>query len=273
MLGKLMKYEVKATQRIFLPLYGLIFIFALVIRLFMSLNMQNARGMAIMPFAITMAIYCLLIAAVFVMTLVVTIQRFHKNLLGDEGYLSFTLPVTVHSHISSKMIVSLMWSVASLIVSVLSAMILVNDPTAWEKMREFMHQVGLMFVNKYGFWCGLIIIEIIAFMIVGTLSCILQLYASVTVGNFSSKHKLLAGFGAFIGFSVVEQILTSFLFSIGSNLLSDSAIHTFWNGIDDLGKLQSVAGIIGASLAYEAVFGLAFYFLTNWLLSDKLNLE
>lgn len=273
MLGKLMKYEIRATQRIFLPLYGLIFVFALLIRLFMSLNMQNAQGMAIMPFAITMAIYCLLIAAVFVMTLVVTIQRFHKNLLGDEGYLSFTLPVTVHSHISSKMIISLMWSVASLIVSVLSAMILVTSQTDLTKIREFMCQFGQVFMNKYGFWCGLIIVELIALMIVGTLSFILQLYASVTVGNFSSKHKLLAGFGAFIGFSVVEQILTSFLFNIGNNLTSDNALRAFWNGTDDLGKLQGIAGFMGAGLAYEAVFGLAFYFLTNWLLSDKLNLE
>ncbi len=70
-------------------------------------------GWRIIPFAISMTIYCLLIAAVFVMTLVVTIQRFNKNLLGDEGYLSFTLPVKVTATSYSKMIISLMWTVLS----------------------------------------------------------------------------------------------------------------------------------------------------------------
>lgn len=268
-----MKYEIKATQRTFLPLYGLILAFAIVIRVFRTLNMQNAEGMAILPFAITIAIYCVLIAAVFVMTLVVTIQRFQKNLLGDEGYLSFTLPVSVHSHISSKMIVSLMWTILSLIVSVGSIMILVTDYSVTDQMRNAWKQMTQMFSGKYGFWGGLIVAEIIVLMLVSTLTCILQLYASVTVGNFSSKHKLLAGFGAFIGFCVIEGIVTSILVNVGVNLASNGALDLFWNRIDDLGKLQSVAGVFGASIVYEALFGLAFYFLTNWLLSDKLNLE
>lgn len=137
MLGKLMKYEIKATQRIFLPLYGLILVFALLIKVFMLFNIQNARGMAIIPFVITMIIYCVLIAAVCVMTLVVTIQRFNKNLLGDEGYLSFTLPVKVHSHIDSKMIISLMWTVLSLIVSAVSIFILASDNSTASRFGDF----------------------------------------------------------------------------------------------------------------------------------------
>jgi hypothetical protein len=47
------------------------------------------------------------------MTLIVLIQRFYKNLLGDEGYLMFTLPVQSWSHILSKLAVSMLWTVVS----------------------------------------------------------------------------------------------------------------------------------------------------------------
>lgn len=273
MLGKLMKYELKATQRIFLPLYGLIFILALLNKLFMTLNLQHADGMAVVPFAISITVYCLLIAAVFIMTLVVTVQRFNKNLLGDEGYLSFTLPVKVRSHIVSKMIISLMWTILSGIVAILSVIILAADSNTSRQIQSFFQQLGSMFCGKDGFWGGLLLIELIAFILLAIFACILQFYASVTVGHFSSRHKLLAGFGAFIGFGIIEQIVSSILVSIGIKMVSDESIRRFWNGISDLGKLQSVEAAIGVALIYEAVFGLAFYFLTNWLLSDKLNLE
>lgn len=56
--------------------------------------------------------------ALGVLTIVVTIQRFRKNLLGDEGYLMFTLPVSTSSLILSKCITALIYAVLSFIVAV-----------------------------------------------------------------------------------------------------------------------------------------------------------
>ena len=53
---------------------------------------------------ITMAMSTLcfgLFMAAFVLTLIIQIQRFSKNLLGDEGYLMFTLPASVSQHITA----------------------------------------------------------------------------------------------------------------------------------------------------------------------------
>jgi hypothetical protein len=269
MLGKLMKYEIKATQRIFLPLYGLILVFALLIKVFMLFNIQNARGMAIIPFVITMIIYCVLIAAVCVMTLVVTIQRFNKNLLGDEGYLSFTLPVKVHSHIDSKMIISLMWTVLSLIVSAVSIFILASDNSTASRFSDLWSSIG-RYMGKYGFPAYLIFIEAVILMVVGSLTGILQLYASVTVGNLSSKHKLLAGFGTFIGFSVIEQIVGSVFVNTAVEMEKQGLLA---EKIDEVSSMWDVAAGLGEIILIVAIFGIAFYFLTHWLLSKKLNLE
>ena len=67
----------------------------------MELNFFNTSNKIISAIAVVMAImYGMVIIAAFVITLIVIIQRFYKNLLTDEGYLMFTLPVKAHSHIT-----------------------------------------------------------------------------------------------------------------------------------------------------------------------------
>ena len=106
MLGKLTKYEIKATARIFLPLYAGLLLFALINKVFIEINLLQTK-MAFLS-AISGMIYFFIIVATFIITLVVMIQRFYKNLLSDEGYLMFTIPVTPSKHIISKMIVSIL---------------------------------------------------------------------------------------------------------------------------------------------------------------------
>ncbi len=271
MLSKLMKYEVKATQRIFLPMYALIIVFAGINKLFMQLNFQRSDGMFSIATGISMAVYVILIAATFVMTLVVMIQRFYKNLLGDEGYLSFTLPVKVHSHIDCKMLISLMWNVLSIVVAVLSVFILAVSSNMMKETREILTAIGKDF-QHYGGMAWLVAVEAIVLILVSILVSTLQIYASITVGSYCSKHKLLAGFGAFIGFGVVQQIVGSILFGIytGGQQM-DYFLHS--KTLTDWAMLQTAAGFLGASILFTLVFGAAFYFFTNWLLSKKLNLE
>ena len=129
MLAKLLKHEFKATARIFLPLYLILLIFGLINRIFnvfdifgdsISFNMQSILSV------ISSIIYFTLIVAIIVMTLVIMIQRFYKNLLGDEGYLMFTLPVKPWQHIVSKLIIAMLWSGLSLIVIISSIAILIG---------------------------------------------------------------------------------------------------------------------------------------------------
>ena len=48
MLGKLTKYEIKATARIFLPLYAGLLLFALINKVFIEINLLQTR-MAFLP--------------------------------------------------------------------------------------------------------------------------------------------------------------------------------------------------------------------------------
>lgn len=272
MLGKLLKYEIKSTARIFLPIYGLIIALALINKAFISQGSfssydGNYKAMHIIA-SISMAAYVSFIVALFVVTLVVLIRRFYRNLLGDEGYLSFTLPVKVHSHIDSKLITTFMWEAISLIVSAFSIFIMTINKDTVNDFSEFCMAVSRFFATN-GAIVTQILIEIILTAIVGILACTLQIYASIVIGNLSSKHKMLAGFGAFVGFGIVQQIIGSTVFG--------NLIYSFTFSMDHatstMASLYAVRSFLLATIIFSLVFSVIFYFITEWMLRKKLNLE
>ena len=266
MLGKLLKYEIEATGRIFLPLYGLILVLAVINRIFLPLNAESFN----IPRIISMTVYVVLIVAVFVMTLVVIIQRFYKNLLGDEGYLSFTLPVKAHNHIDSKLIVTLMWAVLSLLVSGASVFIIAADANTLTSFSHFCAGVAELY-GRYGLHAHLMVLEALVLCILGFLTSVLQIYASISVGNLSGRHKLLAGFGAYVGFGVVMQIISSVLVNAFGGTISSYLRSFSYSAAYYPPAPIEIAMLV--MILYTAVFFAAFYFLTNWMLNRKLNLE
>ena len=121
MLGKLIKHEFKGSGRTMVPFIlvclGLSVLAGLSIR-----GMENLQdyGWFTVLFGIVMFLFAAGLIAVCIMALVVCIERFRKNLLGDEGYLMFTLPVSVDEHIFAKLIVSSVWFVATWLVCMLA---------------------------------------------------------------------------------------------------------------------------------------------------------
>ena len=101
---KLLKYEWKACARTCLPLYGVLILMSLISRMLYVIP-KNASLDFMLP-AIGSMLYMGVMMAAFVVTAVILIQRFYKNLLGSEGYLMFTLPVTVTQHLLSKTIIA-----------------------------------------------------------------------------------------------------------------------------------------------------------------------
>src|SRR5699024_4932362 len=108
MLIKLMKHEFRATARIMGPLYLILLAVALGFNFSARLMDSSSFVLNMMAALIVMA-YVIAVIAVFVVAFILMLQRFYKNLLGDEGYLMFTLPVSIHQHVWSKLIVSAVW--------------------------------------------------------------------------------------------------------------------------------------------------------------------
>ncbi|MGI5959046.1 MAG: hypothetical protein ACOX60_06495 [Massiliimalia sp.] len=279
MLNKLLKYEIKATARWFLPMYAGIFAFAVINRFFMffspHINQRNLPPLIESSLALiqggAVMVYVLIIMATFVLTLFIMLQRFYKNLLGDEGYLMFTLPVKPVLHIWSKMIVSILWIIGSIIVTILSIFVLTVDTDffiAMGKLMESLPEVFARLMKNFSLIHMIFyFIEIIILVLVSCAASILAFYAAIALGHTRNSHRILYSFGFYMVIDFVFSLVQGFIMLVAGitleNTLSFLKDNTIW---------FVHISLVGISLLclFQAI---VCFIITNHILSNKLNLE
>jgi len=253
MLSKLFKYEIKATGRIFLPLLLALLLFAVINRFTIGPEKFDTPAM------ISMAIYIIIMVGMFVMTFIMMIQRFHKNLLCDEGYLMHTLPVEPWKHIVSRI---------AALISILIIALKKGDLTKFtEALATFYHQAfELLGASVY-----LLSFEIIIVLLITLASVILIIYASIAIGHLFNQHKMLASFGAFIALSVFSEIFLK-LFNLIPGTAHSSNIHI--SSVHDLISMQpAIQLMIASGIIFTGLVCAAYFAVTNFIMSKRLNLE
>jgi hypothetical protein len=262
MLGKLMKYEIKATARWFLPLYTVILVIAAISRLlFGDPLMMESSGFTFRKAISILVIlaYVILVVGVMIVTLVVCIIRFYKSLLGDEGYLMFTLPVQTWKHITGKLLIAVLWSFLSGLFACLSIFIIIPSPELLKIRQAFAAEFSQFF--NFGSYCILS-----AVVIVSLVFSILQIYAAIALGHLFNKHRLLASFGMYIAINTVCQYVTWMV----TPLLVGSVMK-FDGNLELIVKPVSQTFILFTVVA--AILSAGCFVLTNILLKKNLNLE
>lgn len=268
MLGKLTKYEFKATCRFFLPLYGALLLLAAMARLSQWIITYNEIGLLQYFSNIFTLVYVLVVVAIFALTLIVMIQRFYKNLLGDEGYLMFTLPVKSWQLITSKLLTSLVWMVGSVLVLFASFFILIDVemPTFREFWQSFI-QANQAMLREIHTPLWLLMLEVLAVMAAGSAASVLMIYVSIALGHtFTQRHRLLASVAAYVIVSIVLQTAGTLLFTFLLNV-------PFMNWLLSLTAGSVLQLGLGVTFAISAVTGAVFFAITQLLLQRYLNLE
>ena len=136
MLGKLLKHEFRATGRTLLPVIGAVLALCVLANISIRiLNVTDSTFVTIL-FGLIVSFFVLSIFVAAVMTTVVMVMRFYRNLLRDEGYLMHTLPVSVHELVWSKLIASFVWFLVTGLVIWL-VILLIRDPKGVLKKALF----------------------------------------------------------------------------------------------------------------------------------------
>ena len=257
MFGKLMKYELKSLLKGLLPLYGAILAVALINAVMASFGIGNSIDG--LPQVTAMLLYFGLCVAVAVVTFLVIIQRFYKGLLGQEGYLMFTLPVPTWQLTLSKLLGAVITTILSGIVGMLSILLLGSLEINW----------GLFFrdfADIFPHWtldATLFVIELIVRMLVGVAAMILEIYVAIALGHLANKHRIAMSFVWF----VVLQTVLSFLTGLAAMALS------YWPFFPVFYVNLSAHGMMWMMILPCLIEAAVFYFGTTWILKNKLNLE
>lgn len=263
MLGKLLKYETKATARLFIPMYLAILLFGLINRFldpFNTVEASNSFNLHSVLSVFSIILYFALIVGVLVMTLIIMIQRFYKNLLGDEGYLMFTLPVKTWQHIVSKLLVSMLWIILSFITVICSVLIIVNVNNLFGEISNIINLIREQIGNT-----GLLLIP--SYLIVATAYYIITIYDAMALGHLFTKHRILASFGAYIALYIVSQIATSLLMLV----YASTNLNMFISKATPVPS--QIITLIVSILCLLILLAAGNFILTNTILKKKLNLE
>ena len=128
MLSKLIKHEFRATSRIMWPVFlGMLALTALMRFSQLLLNGEHIPWLLQLIGVLLVIGFVMGLGALGLAPLVLSAVRWRDHVLKDEGYLTLTLPVSVHELLASKLIVSAVWYAAAFLVGVLSLLIAASD--------------------------------------------------------------------------------------------------------------------------------------------------
>lgn len=262
-----MKYEIKATARILIPLYIALLAFAVINKFFIGTGLADKlQGFGSIPFILSIFGYGCTMAAVFIVTFFVIIQRFYRNLLGDEGYLMNTLPVTTTINLTSKISIATLWNIVSGFVAILSIIIMAFKP---DDFINFFHELFRALSDGYselGVHIYIVIIEVIIATLVYLIKYVTMIYASISLGHLFSKHRILSSFGAFIVLNLITGAISS---AIGVAFSYSNISSMFYN----INSPLPIHLFVGFIILFNLVFFIAYFIITNYILKNKLNLE
>lgn len=272
MIGKLMKYELRSMLRTFLPMWGILLIVALMNRFTLQVEALQDWLNGV-PTIILMFVYVMGIMAIAIVAVIFIVQRFYNGLLKDEGYLMFTLPVTSGQLIWAKCLTASILLICTTLVCVLSIGVMVVSNDVILEMRDGFREALLYAPEEAKQLMEMMVPMTVMGVVVGCVGMIvttMQAYLAMAIGQLANKHR--------VGFSILAYIgINIALSSIGTSLMATNLPN--WVDQLDTAKLDtmSVSGVIwimmGITLVLELIQLVIFYFPTNWILKNKLNLE
>ncbi len=270
MLSKLLKHEFRATGRIMGPLYLVLLATSVGMRVSLQLlNHTDSRLLRMLGGVLAMA-YVVAILGVCFAAFGLMIQRFYRSLLTDEGYLMFTLPVSVHQHIWSKLIVSTVWFLATGAAVMVSMLVMSVDGTFLPALIREMRNIFDAMTAYYALNGTAILLEFAALCFLGCVAFALQFYAAMAVGYSRPNHKMAWSVAFFFLFQFAMQILGTTALVV----LDESPLHHLLMNVDI--HITPMLGIhigMGLMIGCVVVYGAVFYAVTAYFLKRHLNLE
>jgi len=277
MLGRLFKYELKATSKVLVPIYIAFIAITIISRV--SIDLQVDEG-SLWSFINGMGLFVFIISAItmFVATAIVIIWRFYRNTSSDEGYLLFTLPVKVDYIIISEFLCALIWGFLMSVFAVLGIFLMIFNRNVDDNIINFSYFGNILSsLTADGIKA---IFYLFLDILISTFQEIMSIYCAISLASLFNKHRLIFSATFYIGLlivvnafailimNIVEKIFPSGVYNAYSEDISFSDIVTSWN-TDVAPIINSVVSIVDWVLV--VVISIE-YIIIRKILSKNLNI-
>ena len=272
MLSKLIKHEFRATSRIMWPVFlGMLALTALMRFSQLLLNGGHIPWLLQLIGVLLVIGFVMGLCALAFAPLVLSAVRWRDHVLKDEGYLTLTLPVSLHQLLISKLIVSAVWYAAAFIVGVLSLLIAASDWASLLYVPDFFGDFFTVFFQMDASLRGhalLILLELLGNFVMTISAASLVVYAAFSIGYSFNKHKSLWTTVLVLVFFEVAQFTAIAMIGAFFN-----ANPTRWMNLDIYSAPASVELLLLWGMFGELLFAAAGYAVTWFFTTKKLNLE
>lgn len=260
MLGKVLKYDLKALCRYLIPLYAVLFGLGIMIRLLGFFD--NVSIIAIICGLMIVALVVLSCLS-FVLNGIFSVKYYLENLFKDEGYLTHTLPVKKGTLLFSKVLASLVTFSMTALVLIISLIV------AFYQKGLFVDVVKVLNLSIYGMSVYEFLLFMIVYGIIGYVATILMVYATIAIGYSRSSNKLVSSVVWGLIFYFVMEFL--YLGLLGIIMIINP---TFISNLDNsVFMMKDLITFFSIFMVFTALIGGVYYYISYRFMDKKLNLE
>lgn len=260
MLGKVLKYDLKALCRYLIPLYAVLFGLGIMIRLLGFFD--NVSIIAIICGLMIVALVVLSCLS-FVLNGIFSVKYYLENLFKDEGYLTHTLPVKKGTLLFSKVLASLVTFSMTALVLIISLIV------AFYQKGLFVDVVKVLNLSIYGMTVYEFLLFMIVYGIIGYVATILMVYAAIAIGYSRSSNKLVSSVVWGLIFYFVMEFL--YLGLLGIIMIINP---TFISNLDNsVFMMKDLIAFFSIFMVFTALIGGVYYYISYRFMDKKLNLE
>ena len=265
MLGKMIKHEFIATGRSFLPMYIFMIILTPVFSLITRLSHENSKDFGIINILGGLSIFgfIVMMIGIFMASFILIVVRFYQTTATSEAYLTFTLPVSTHHIILSKLLAAIVWQLLSGVLMLACILVMsfitgILSPADFvDGLQHYLPLISDELPKSYWFLFP-------TMLAVGAISGTLQYYCSIMLGQLFRDHRIIGSIGVYLALSTITQIISSVAVFPIMFFIAD-AEGNISNSYDII--------IFTIGILLSLVFGVVYYFATSYVMKRRLNVQ
>lgn len=264
MLGKLLKYDLKANYLYLMVGYVVYIVLTLgFVASFrwMDQSMGGSELEGTLQWITMMTSTFLWIASaigMILMTYILLIRRFYCHMVTDQGYLTLTLPVSVRIHMLSKLISAVIFALCTGCV-LAAGVVMVGASFGNERFIADLLRVAGNVIRQLGAEFS-VLAGISGLM--RLIQMILLVYLSIAIGQLCTRHKVWSSIGSYLGISFVISFLTNIV-AVATGTMGDGGLLMLFT--------DTIYAIL--YVVFQLALCLVYFFVGSWLLEKYTNLE
>ncbi|GHU95536.1 ABC transporter permease [Clostridia bacterium] len=264
MLGKLIKYDLRFGAKTYA------FMAALTAALLLIMGAGRLIKSDLL-FGLFLAFAIMASLAFFVLYIVISVRHLYSQMCGNESIMGYTLPVSPHTLVLSKLVSMLIWAVATAALLVLywwlaiDAMILRPQGMSLSEMfsggLDLLSHSGLTL--DAGFWAA-----VTALLIIGVVQFIVTLSACTAIANIPVLKERGAGVAVGVCTFIFGGQIVYTLLTVIYGAATNSAGAAWYEALD-MNTAEEITNYLIFHCVAGAVIAVALYFVTVWLTDKK----